>query len=89
MTSKINLDALKAAYYKVYDPSLTQEQIARSLGVHRPSLTHIAQNLRERKIIDYVRGKIFILNQADLEKAACSCFLEMDRHHEHVCRGEI
>lgn len=56
---------------------LTQEQIARSLGVHRPSLTHIAQNLRAKKIIDYVRGKIYILNRAELENSACGCFSEI------------
>ena len=61
---------------------LTQEQIARSLGVHRPSLTHIAQNLRAKKIIDYVRGKIFILNRAELENSACACFSEICRHSE-------
>ena len=61
---------------------LTQEQIARSLGVHRPSLTHIAQNLRARKIIDYVRGKIYILNRKELENSACACFSEICRHTE-------
>lgn len=60
---------------------LTQEQIARSLGVHRPSLTHIAQNLRAKKIIDYVRGKIYILNRAELENSACACFSE-------ICKDE-
>jgi CRP-like cAMP-binding protein len=59
---------------------LTQEQIARSLGVHRPSLTHIAQNLRAKKIIDYVRGKIYILNRTELENSACACFAEICRH---------
>jgi CRP-like cAMP-binding protein len=58
---------------------LTQEQIARALGVHRPSLTHIAQILRENKIINYSRGKIYILDQSELEKRACPCFSEIDR----------
>jgi len=60
--------------------SLTQEQIARSLGAHRPSVTHIAQSLREREIIDYVRGKIFIKDCHALEKAACGCHLEIDKN---------
>lgn len=59
---------------------LTQEQIARSLGAHRPSVTHIAQSLREREIIDYVRGKIFIQNRRALEEAACGCYLEIDKN---------
>lgn len=54
--------------------SLTQEQIARFLGVHRPSVSLIAGELREREIIDYRRGKITILNLQKLEQSTCSCF---------------
>ena len=65
---------------KSHKLSLTQEQIARALGVHRPSLTHIAQNLRAKKTIDYMRGIIYILNRPALEGSACSCFSEIDGH---------
>lgn len=54
---------------------LTQEQIARLLGVHRPSVTLITQLLRQNGIIDYVRGKIFILDRQKLEFSSCSCYL--------------
>lgn len=60
--------------------SLTQEQIARSLGVHRPTVTNIAQTLRTKKIIDYVRGNIYILDRQNLERTACSCFTEINKH---------
>ena len=53
--------------------SLTQEQIARFLGVHRPSISFVANELREKKIIDYRRGQIIILNHQALEKSTCSC----------------
>ena len=53
---------------------LTQEQIARSLGVHRPSITITTQSLREKKIIDYIRGRIFIVDRQKLEAAACVCY---------------
>lgn len=59
---------------------LTQEQIARFLGVHRPSITNIAQTLRGKKIIDYVRGNIYILNRSELEKYACACYSEIDKN---------
>jgi CRP-like cAMP-binding protein len=59
---------------------LTQEQIARFLGVHRPSITNIAQTLRSKKIIDYVRGNIYILNRPELEKYACACYSEIDKN---------
>ena len=53
--------------------NVTQEQIARALGVHRPSVTLIMQSLRERKIVDYMRGRILIVNRPQLENWACDC----------------
>ena len=53
--------------------SLTQEQIAAVLGVQRPSVTSIAQNLRSNGSIEYIRGRI-ILNRPKLEAAACECY---------------
>lgn len=58
---------------------LTQEQIARYMGVHRPSITHIAQILRKNKIIDYGRGEIFILDRQKLEDFSCGCFKAIDK----------
>lgn len=53
---------------------LTQEQIARFLGVHRPSITHIMKWLREEAVVDYTRGKISVLNRRQLENSACVCY---------------
>lgn len=58
---------------------LTQEQIARFLGVHRPSVTVIMHTLRENHLIDYNRGKITILDLPNLENAACDCYKTMCR----------
>lgn len=54
---------------------LTQEQIARFLGVHRPSITLVTQSLRKEGAIDYVRGKVSILDKEKLRELACSCYL--------------
>jgi CRP-like cAMP-binding protein len=54
---------------------LTHDQIAYFLGVHRPSVTCIAQDLRNNGIIDYMRGRIFILDREKLEDSACECYL--------------
>jgi len=56
---------------------LTHEQIARTLGVYRPSITCIAQELREMKLIDYSRGGISICNRHDVEEVACTCYAEL------------
>ena len=53
---------------------LTHEQIAQLLGVHRPSVTCIAQDLRNKGIINYIRGRISILNRQKLEDSACECY---------------
>lgn len=52
---------------------VTHEQIARALGVHRPSVTFIAQSLREKNLINYTRGRIAVKNIAGLSRLACDC----------------
>lgn len=59
--------------------NLTHEQIAGYLGVNRPSITHITQALREQEIIDYQRGKIFILDRDGLENFACVCYAAVNK----------
>ncbi len=59
---------------------MTQEQLARFLGVHRPSITQIAQSLRRKKLISYIRGSISIIDRPELEKAACECYQIVHRN---------
>lgn len=53
---------------------LTHEQMARFLGVHRPGVSNLAKELRERGAIDCRRGQIIILDDAELARLTCSCF---------------
>lgn len=55
---------------------ITHEHVARVLGVHRPSVTCIAQTLREQRLIDYGRARLVICDQTGLEKLACRCSAE-------------
>lgn len=57
--------------------NLTHEQIARILGVYRPSITCIAQELRDKKLINYSRGGISIVDRKRIEQAACHCYAEL------------
>jgi len=57
--------------------NLTHEQIARTLGVYRPSITCIAQELRQNKLISYSRGGILIRDRRRVEQSACSCYAEI------------
>ncbi len=56
------------------DLFLTQEQIAGFLGVHRPSVTLITQSLREKGVINYLRGRISVLDKDKLELLSCDCY---------------
>jgi CRP-like cAMP-binding protein len=60
---------------------VTQEAIAQALGIRRTTATLIAQQLQERRIISYSRGKIAIRDRAGLRSAACECCLALDRAH--------
>lgn len=53
---------------------LTHQYLAFMLGVRRSSVTEAAGSLLEKKIIDYHRGQIHILDRPALEKASCSCY---------------
>lgn len=57
--------------------TLTHEQIARTLGVYRPSITCIAQELRSSKLISYSRGGISIRDRQKVEQSACTCYMEL------------
>jgi CRP-like cAMP-binding protein len=58
--------------------NLTHEQIARTLGVYRPSITCIAQELRKARLINYSRGGISICDRKRIEQSACTCYFELE-----------
>lgn len=63
---------------------LTQEFIATMLGVRRAGVTQTAQKLQERKLIQYRRGNVQILNQAGLEASACECFKRIKAEYDRL-----
>ena len=54
---------------------ITQEELARALGVGRTSVNQACKELRGDNIIDYSRGHIRITDPRAMTKAACECYL--------------
>lgn len=63
---------------------LTQEFLAHMLGVRRVGVTRAARALQDRKLIEYSRGSIKILDGKGLEGAACECYRIVKDMHDGV-----
>ena len=53
---------------------LTHEFLSQMLGVRRSSVTDVLQSLSEKGWIENGRGKITIMNRAEMEAASCECY---------------
>jgi CRP-like cAMP-binding protein len=63
---------------------LTQEFLAMMLGVRRTSVTTVANRLRRKKLIDYKRGEVTVLDRAGLESCSCECYAVMKAEFDRL-----
>jgi CRP-like cAMP-binding protein len=54
--------------------AITHDFLATMLGTDRPSVSSAAGILQGRKLIQYSRGAVKIVNRKKLEKSACECY---------------
>lgn len=52
----------------------TQDFLAAMIGVARPAVNAVAQQLQERGLIRYSRGRVEIVDRAGLEQVTCECY---------------
>lgn len=52
---------------------ITHEEMANLLGINRTSVSFIAKRLKDQGAIDYLRGKLHILDIESLKRSACEC----------------
>ncbi|MBP9090764.1 winged helix-turn-helix domain-containing protein [bacterium] len=62
----------------------TQGFLASMLGVSRTGVNVAAGALLRAKLINYVRGKVTILDRKSLEQAACECYFAMGKSFENL-----
>ena len=53
---------------------LTQEFLAQMLGSRRTTVTEVAGKLQDRKLIEYARGSVRVIDRVGLERVACECY---------------
>ena len=67
---------------------MTQELIARLLGVRRESVTEVAGKLQQAGKITYHRGHIAIVDRAQLKAHACECYEVVKREFDRLRLAE-
>ena len=66
------------------DLRLTQEFIGEMLGVHRPTVTEVANKLVAEGLISVQRGLIRISNVEGLERIACECYTVVQEEYNRL-----
>jgi CRP-like cAMP-binding protein len=65
---------------------LTQEFLGQMLGVTRASVNEVARDLQGAGAIDYIRGRVTILNRRELESRSCECYAVIRDEFDRLLR---
>ncbi len=63
---------------------MTQELIAKMLGVRREGVTEAASHLQAAGLIEYQRGRITVLDRPKLEQRVCECYAVVKRETDRL-----
>jgi CRP-like cAMP-binding protein len=68
--------------------AVTQELIANLLGVRREGVTEAAGRLHAAGLITYRRGRITVIDRAQLEHRSCECYAVVKREYDRLLPGK-
>jgi CRP-like cAMP-binding protein len=63
---------------------VTQEFIAKTLGVRREGVHEAASQLQDAGLIHYSRGRIHVLDRKELERRSCECYAVVKREYDRL-----
>jgi hypothetical protein len=63
---------------------ITHDFLATMLGTDRPTVSSAAAILQNKRIIEYQRGAVRILNRAKLEACTCECYEVIGRYDGEI-----
>ena len=63
---------------------LTHEFLAVMLGVRRPGVSEVLRSLKERRLLNYNRGTVTLLDRKKLEEACCECYRRSREEYERL-----
>jgi len=66
--------------------ALTHDFLATMLGTDRSSVSEAAGLLQKRKIIQYARGFVRVLNRKALEQSSCECYQLISQYNGELAR---
>ena len=66
------------------DLPMTQELLARLIGVRRNAISIVAHSLQQAGVIRYSRGRIRITNNEALQATACECYQAVTAKHDRL-----
>jgi CRP-like cAMP-binding protein len=66
------------------DFAITQEFLANTLGVQRPAVSLVAEQLLAEGVISYRRGRMHVLDRGRLEGHACECYGKIREAYDEI-----
>jgi CRP-like cAMP-binding protein len=64
--------------------TITQDQIAKELGVSREAVTDAAGKLKKAGLIHYNRGHIAVIDRSQMEAQVCECYAVVTRGYDRL-----